>query len=382
MKIETDGYPIVDNHCHPFMPERETDSFEQYWTLAMNTVPARDMRSTILYRMVMGRLRKLLDLPAGTSDEEIVAKRDSVYRANRRAYLELLCNDSGLDTLLVDVGFPSEEFSGYSVDLATFRTMMPLRAVRAIVRIEPIIYRLFRDSLPYEQLCARYLDELNQEITGRSAVALKSVIAYLTGLGVELVKDDEARKAYDKFRIDSADHLAEKAVRDRLFLMAVDVAIERGLPLQIHTGVGDSPIIDVRLSDPLLLYPMLSHEHYGLATYVMVHAGYPKVADVGFLANTYPNVWVDLSEMVPFVGSGIRPRIHEILEMAPTTKIMYGSDGYNIPELFWFAAVQFRDCLANALEQLVEEDYINLDFAKRVAGNVLGDNARRLYRLD
>jgi uncharacterized protein len=381
MALDLDGLQVIDNHCHPFDPERETEDFDQYWTVAMDEVPAKFMRATVLYRMVMGRLKKVLDLAPDAADDEVLAERNKRYRADRRAYLDFLFRDAGIDTLIVDIGYPSEEFTGYSVDPAQFKSLLPVRDVRAIVRIEPIIYRLLKEAPSFSEFEESFHEELVRQTDEYQAVALKSVIAYLTGLGVTPVSRDEAARAYDRLMRDASDTEAEKAVRDRFFLHTVDLCAERDLPLQLHTGAGDSPIMDLRLSNPLSLYDVISDEHYGRIQWVLVHAGYPMIGEVGWLANTYPNVWVDVSEMVPFAGSGIETRLLELFEMAPLTKVMYGSDGYNIPELFWFGARHFKSALGGALGTLVGAGHIDSAFAQYAAQCMCSENARDLYRL-
>ena len=128
-------------------------------------------------------------------------------------------------------------------------------------------------------------------------------------------------------------------MRDFLVFQTLEACLRHDIPLQLHTGVGDSPIIDLRNSNPLLLINILKDEHFGKAKIVLVHAGYPYTAEAGYLANNYPNVFIDVSEMNPFASIGIEPKLLELMEMAPLTKLFYGSDGYNIPELFWFSAV-------------------------------------------
>jgi hypothetical protein len=78
--------------------------------------------------------------------------------------------------------------------------------------------------------------------------------------------------------------VAEKPFRDFLVLQTLEAAIRYDISLQLPTGVGDSPIIDLRLSNPLLLFNMLTDKHYGQAKYVMVHSSYPYAAETGFLA--------------------------------------------------------------------------------------------------
>lgn len=98
--------------------------------------------------------------------------------------------------------------------------------------------------------------------------------------------------------------------------------------MQVHTGMGDSPEIDIRLADAAHLRWLISDGHFGEATIVLVHGGYPHHAGAGFLASAYPNVWLDVSEIVPFIGPGVTSRVLELFEMAPLSKITYGSDGW------------------------------------------------------
>jgi predicted TIM-barrel fold metal-dependent hydrolase len=215
-------------------------------------------------------------------------------------------------------------------------------------------------------------------------VCLKTTIAYYTGLEVRPVSRARAKAAYEKVAgsggegVDGDDL---KDYRDFFLLEALEIALERGLPMQVHTGMGDSPEIDIRLANPAHLRWLLADDHYGAARIVLVHAGYPHHAGAGLLVSAYPNVWLDVSEMVPFVGPGVTARLLELFEMTPLSKVMYGSDGFNIPEVFWFAAVQFRKSLAQALDMLVSQGHVSQDFALEAATGILNGNAGRLYRL-
>ena len=68
--------------------------------------------------------------------------------------------------------------------------------------------------------------------------------------------------------------------------------------------------------------------------------------------------------------------------MAPTNKIMYGSDGFGIPEIFWFAAVQGKRAIGSALDELISDEWLTEREAWRIAESIFSANARRLYRLD
>ncbi len=65
---------------------------------------------------------------------------------------------------------------------------------------------------------------------------------------------------------------------------------------------------------------------------------------------TYPNVYLDLSLAIPFAQHGSERVVSTAMELAPTTKLLYGSDGFSVPELYVLAARRFRDALASTLE--------------------------------
>jgi predicted TIM-barrel fold metal-dependent hydrolase len=93
------------------------------------------------------------------------------------------------------------------------------------------------------------------------------------------------------------------------------------------------------------------------------------------MAHVYANVFLDLSLTIPFVS---RPAeaLREALELAPTSKLLYGSDAARTPELFHLAAVRWREALAEVLaEALPPGD-------AEVAGRaILRENALRIYGL-
>jgi uncharacterized protein len=381
MRLDLTDIKIVDDHCHPFDPKREDKGFEQYWTLSMLPIGPLDMKNTLLYRLVLKELGHVLDLKPEATEEAILQKRNALYKADPKVYLDMLFRAANIDTLILDIGYPAEEFTGYSVDIDQFISLLPVSMARIIVRIEPIIFRLLKLDLPFGEFVDKFNTTLDEDIRKHRAVAIKSVIAYLSGLEINKTSLEDATKGYDIYRVDKSNKKAEKDLRDYLMLQTLEACIRYDIPLQLHTGVGDSPIIDVRLSNPLLLFNMFRDEHYGKAKYVLVHAGYPYTAETGFLVNNYPNVWADISEMNPFASIGIEPKLLELMEMAPLTKILYGSDGYNIPELFWFASVYLKKSLGRALDTLIENGTIDEQYALQVANWILSENSKRLYRL-
>ena len=120
-----------------------------------------DMKNTLLYRLVFREMGKFYELGPRASEEEIIAKRNSLYKENPKAYLETLFHAAGIDTLMLDIGYPAEEFVGYSVDIDEFSSLLPISLARKIVRIEPIMFRLIKQKLHFPEFAQAFNETLN-----------------------------------------------------------------------------------------------------------------------------------------------------------------------------------------------------------------------------
>ena len=387
--IDLSQYPVIDNHCHPFLPEKEKEEFDQLRNLSTLSIPKLHSENTILYRKVMAELSRVM----GCSLEfhEILRKRKEEYYSNPSKYVAKLFKDANIDTLIIDTGYPSEEYTEYSVPFEDFQKIVNCK-LKCIYRLEPLLFRLFQVSPPFDEMVEKYLEALESAVKIDGFIGFKSVIAYVFGLEVHKEDEHAARDAYERLKREKLLTVPlikkdlktisdEKILRDYLIWLGIKKSIELDVPFQIHTGMGDSPYIDVRDANPLHLFEVMTDEELKEAKLVLLHGGYPYVEEAGFLVNSYPNVYVDLSEMMPFVGPGMKEKVLQLLQMCPTTKILYGSDGYNIPELFWISAIWGKQAISEALQELVRSKAINEDYAYKVGSLILSENAIRLYKL-
>ncbi len=378
---------VVDAHCHPFLPEKETKSFEAYLTLSDIPQRREDLTSTMLYRSVMRELSRILRV---RGEENIIAERQRWIRSDPSEYIQMLFDEAGLEILLVDSGYPFKEFVGYEINLEDFSEMIG-REVREIFRLEVAVHGLLKGLVPYDQAVEDFRAQIGEAVSG-GCVALKSIIAYRTGLAVRSWEDGVAKRSWGEMTslvregkkpsaVLSERNERNKSVYDTFLMVGVEEARRLGVPLQIHTGMGDSPSMDLRIANPSLLYDLLQNPVARETSIVLTHGGYPYMEEAAFLANAYPNVYIDLSETIPIVSVGLRSRLLSLLEMAPTTKIMYGSDGFNIPELYWFSSIQTKRALTSTLSELVRHEGLSEEDAVTIGEGFLAGNARRLYRL-
>jgi len=382
--MDLSRYKVIDGHCHLLLPEKESKRFEQYWNLSRLQIDSRHLKNQLNYKLMLKELGNLLLKNPEETEEKIVLTRNKLYRDDPAGYMKMLFGAAGIEGILLDTGVPNIETYGYTIPIEIFRKLIPSETkVRCIVRIEPIIHRLFqKKDLTFREFVAAFEQELDENIEAQQAVGLKTTIAYHTGIEIEKVTKQDASKAYSTHNKNKHhDKRAEKQVRDYLVLLSLERCIKLDIPIQIHTGIGDAPVHDLRSANPLLLFGILSDQYLQKVKVLIEHGGYPYLAESGSLANMYPNVWVGLSSMIAFASLGISRSLTELLEMTPVTKIIYGSDCYGVPEIFWFSSVYFKKCLGKVLEELISEDVISHDYAEFVATRILSENARELFKL-
>jgi hypothetical protein len=364
-----DDIPLIDNHAHLMMPAEAVAGgpFARFFTEAQDPVSvAEHAPHTLFYRQALRALAEFLG--CGAAEEEVVAAR-SAQPAD--GYLRRLLVDARVDGILIDDGYPR---SGVlTLDDLAAAAGVP---VRRVLRIE----RLIEDLIPACGSMAALNDAMlgALEAANPRPVALKSIIAYRTGLAIEQPDPAESEQALEAVRTawgGVPGRLASKPVLDQLVPRAAEWAADRGIALHFHTGFGDRDV-DLRLANPLHLRPLLEGGVLSRGPVVLLHAGYPFVGESAYLASVYPNVFVDFSEVTPLLaGPGLTNVLAELLALAPVTKLLYGSDAWGIPEWFWLAARAARRALDEALA------WLPADEARWATRRILHDNAAELSGL-
>ena len=113
--------------------------------------------------------------------------------------------------------------------------------------------------------------------------------------------------------------------------------------------------------------------------FVLLHASYPYVRELGYLAAVYANVYADVGLAVPYLAAEIPTILRQLLALTPTSKVVFSSDASSVPDLFWLAARWGRWGLGVVLQELVDLGALSTDEALGAARQVLGANAARIY---
>jgi len=379
--MNIDLMPVIDNHCHPFPTNRIPNEWERMWSITLNNIPLEDIRNSTFFQMSIEEIRRHHGIESSASYNDIMLKIKESYLTDTQAYTAKLWQDANIKMIIADIGFPVTNKRLTKDEIDEFNYINSSISIGRINRIERITDDLLHEELPFNEFAMRFVKDTKKMIFDQNLIALKSIIAYKTGLDIKLLNDSDVRKGYYAYLADKSDGEAEKTIRDYAFLMGAQIASEHNIPLQVHTGAGDSPISNMRINNPLLLFNAINDERCKNTRIVMVHAGYPNVEYAAYLVGHYENIYLDVSSMCPFFGHAIDVKLRSIFELAPFNKVLYGSDCSGIPDLLWFSAKYFKHVLAKTLSNFIEEGVLTEEYAMKAASMVLSENVKRIYNI-
>jgi len=372
--MDLSDLPVIDGHCHPLFVEPWDVEPASFLALFSESRPGT-MGEHVLHTGYLQRALRSLGARLGCEPTvaAVLAQRAKAGADGGRAML----GAARVEALLVDTGYPSEAMA-----LPEMARVLPC-GVHEVFRIERCAERLLRMGLPWEPFRQAFVQDVRE--AAERCVGLKTIVAYRSGLAIRAWDDSEASAAYARelarLHAGGPGRIADKPLLDTLVLAALDVAQETGLPLQVHSGFGD-PDIDLVLANPVLLRPILEDPRWAQARIVLLHMSYPYFREAAFMTAVWPQVFLDLSLALPFLGPGAVLPLIEVLALAPSSKLMYGSDVSALPELFALSADWGRAALGEALDWLIGRDGLTEAGARTIAAQILADNARSLYRVE
>jgi predicted TIM-barrel fold metal-dependent hydrolase len=376
--VDLTQVPVVDNHCHGIRYDQtfeDLTSWRRAFTESTDPGMPRDhVATTAFYRRLIRTLSTFLNCEP--EEETVFAARTGIETRELTADLLRAAN---VDTLLLDTGFPPPEEVLPVTELGELGNCRAEPMLRLETTMESLLAQ--HDSLAdTEEALAAALED----VRGQGYVALKSIAAYRTGLDVREWPREEAEESLREYRRAAAEgpvRLVHKPLLDTLLHVAFAQAARQEVPVQFHVGYGDADT-DLLLGNPLHLRAVLQRPDYRGMSVVLLHECYPYTRQGGYLAAVYENVYLDLSYGIPMLGYGeMLSFTRQALGVAPTSKLMYSSDGIGVPELHWMGAVDGRRVIGEAFGELVAHGELNLPEAEVAGEAVLNGNATRLYGL-
>ncbi|MET0132812.1 MAG: amidohydrolase family protein [Kibdelosporangium sp.] len=355
--------PLIDHHCHGVVKRDLTeDDFESMLTEAAAPGGLFDSRIGFAVRRWCA---PVLDLPAHPSSYDYLVRRTAWGPAEVNARF---LREAGLQALCVDTGYTPEPI----LSPAELGSLISGPA-HEIVRLEQVA-----EAMHGFASGAGFADAFRTALQARcqTAAGVKSIAAYRVGLDLapQRPSELEVMVAADRWLKGPA-RIADEVLHRFLIWSAVDL----GLPIQFHVGLGDADV-DMRLCDPLLLMPLLREIEPTNVPIMLLH-NYPFHRHAGYLAQVFSNVYVDVGLATHNLGDRATVLIEETLELAPFGKFLFSSDAFGLAELYYLSAVLFRRGLGSVLEAGVSEGSWTAADADRLAAMVSSENAKRVYRL-
>jgi uncharacterized protein len=375
--MDLSAIPIIDHHTHSLLRDPgglSLTAFQSFFTESDDPIiHARHAAQTLFFRWAVKELAGYFGCEP--SAEAVLAARNSLPAEDLAARM---FRDANLPVLCVDYGFGAE--ANLTPDELAAR--IPGRVER-LLRLETMAQDLILEHDTYDAFLEAYSAKV-EAARANGHIGLKSIIAYRTGLAIREWSRADALTVFQRVRTraarDGKVRLADQPLNDTLVLRALEIAERQGLPIQFHTGFGD-PDVDLLLANPLHLRPLLHGGKYAHVPFVLLHAGYPYTRELSYLAAVLANVYMDLSLAIPHVAADIPTLVQTALSLAPTSKVLFSTDAYSIPEISWIAARWGRWGIGSALDRWLSGGMISAAEAAEIAHQLLHGNAEEVYKI-
>jgi predicted TIM-barrel fold metal-dependent hydrolase len=216
----------------------------------------------------------------------------------------------------------------------------------------------------------------------QGAVGIKIGLAYRRTIRFEKVPRADAERLFDRIVAHLGEGLSWEEARplqDYLIHQIVRAAIDKALPIQVHTGLQEGNENLLANSDPLHLTNLFIE--YREARFDLFHGAYPFTGRALALAKNFPNVYLDLC-WLPIISPRAYARVlHEAIETVPLNKIFAFGGDFIIPEGAYGHSVIARRVVSRVLGEKVEDGDLTEEEAVGVAERILRDNPAALYNL-
>jgi predicted TIM-barrel fold metal-dependent hydrolase len=356
---------LVDHHCHGVVTaDLDRTGFESLITEG-EAWPGISPFDSPVGVAVRRHCAPLLDLPRHAPAGQHLARRAELgWREVNRRFLAA----ARTDVFCVD--------TGYAPDRITTPRELAGTSAYEVVRLESVAEAVAAEGVEPDAYAEAFGTAARRAVRRPGVVAVKSVAAYRTGFDLDPARPSAAEvTAAARHWFARGGRLDDPVLVRHLLWTAVDL----GLPLQLHTGFGDS---DIRLHrvDPTHLTDWL-HLTAGTIPVLLLHC-WPYQRQAAYLAAVFEQVYLDVGLALHYVGPARAGAVlTEALEITPFRKLLYSSDAYGVAEFYHLGALAFRQGLAGVLQVRVDADELGLPDALRIARWAGRDNARRVYRL-
>jgi len=363
---------LVDHHCHGVLYRDADEATLESMLNEGSTWPGGSLFDSQVGFAFRRLCPPVLGLPPRAELADYIIRRAELGATE---VSKRFLTAAGLSALCVDTGFTPEPITS-PAELAGLAGA----TAHEIVRLE----RVAEDVAAAGIGADGFADAVRSALATRtaSAVGVKSIAAYRTGLDLspERPSDPEVAAAAGRWlAVQEAGSGPPRVADEALQRFLIWCGVDLGLPVQFHVGYGDSDV-DLDRCNPVLLTPLLRAIQPTGVPVMLLH-NYPYHREAGYLAQVFPQVYVDAGLATHNLGSRAPALLAEALELAPYGKLLYSSDAFGLPELYYLGAALFRRALSDFLAAGLAEDLYSERTVVRLTRMLCADNAKRAYGL-
>ncbi|KAF7935021.1 uncharacterized protein EAE98_003066 [Botrytis deweyae] len=384
--------PLIDSRARPLLiPSSKTRHSLLGITTKGNGDALKASRSTLAHIRATNQLADILGCPPTWNDvlEAIEKENEKLGDAWIKQCLK------GIETVLLDCLSTENQTFDYFLHGSSTRSKC-----KRIVRIESLaadivnqnimLFAISEDKF-FNSVVEELQKGINDAISDTDVVGFISAICYRPKLDIawvcplELIKSTLMQCIW---KPQNEGHIRFKGFDGQILnswiihmtaLLIRESESSHKKPIQFHTSLGDDELPLTR-SLPSHLEDFI--REYSDVPIVLVHSCYPWTKEAGYLATIHSNVYVDIGEVFPCVSQdGQEGVIRDLLELCPTEKIVWSSDGHDFPETYLLAQIQSREAFERVLVEYVTKKALTVQQAVEVVENIFFNTSNQLYAL-
>ena len=369
---------LIDNHAHSLLRNfcaLDEIGFRQSFTESQSLIILQEhMQHSVHYTDMLDHLERIFN----TRDERAFLEFRGKQKESQ--FAQMLWDDVSIGALIIDDGFQNDKT--YNLDeLASISG----RTIYHCKRVEGLLEQALLQANSLQEAETLLQNKLKETCSHRM-VSLKTICGYRGGLKLIEPSTEAAQRDFTELKQELSIRKAEglrierRPIYHYLLLQAFELAAELNVPVQIHCGIGDDDA-DLIDCNPALMQPLFRSRRFSKTQFVLLHC-FPYVREAAFLCSLYANVFMDLSLSISLGSARGTNMISDALALAPSSKILAGTDGHSCPESHWYGALCWKRGLTGSLFNMINAGLLTQREAEEIGELVLHGNAIRLYKLE
>lgn len=375
------GIPMFENHTHGLNVEKTVYTAREYWPFYLHGIkegiPVGDKTAddmVISNSVNLGLTRNVIKLLAdylgceATPEAVLEERNKKVAEIGAKAYSWELYKDANITGTVVDMPWPIGDSLEGNFGCPAYR----------LYRVDPLIDSVIETCSTYAEAVEVFEAKANEAVDA-GYIGFKAHPGERHSFAIYHVSAEQAEKAFET----KTEPKSIEVLYYALFARLLKLCERRESIVHVHTGNSGSPLNkqDLARCNPMLMIPFLNDPEYRCVPIAFLHGDYPDIRVASEMSHMYPNVYVDLSWVLPWVGLEFKQILRSALAIAPHSKILLGSGQNHVPEFAWAAAKIARKALESVMTEYVEDGMLSKEQAIESAEMLLYRNAHRLYHL-